>query len=161
MSHLCPLCRWSQRDAQITGARLCPLSSQRVGGCRGTRGSGRGEKAECGGHCGPSLSSSRPRLWFFAPWGQGWRVLPSCCIGWEGGRQPEWQGRSGQLLLSVYTLDPVGPQPWGRTGGWECGLPGVRAQGLGQPHGFFFFFFFLGQHLWHMEISRLGSKSEL
>ena len=25
----------------------------------------------------------------------------------------------------------------------------------------FFFFFFLGRHLWHMEIPRLGVKSEL
>ena len=39
----------------------------------------------------------------------------------------------------------------------------IRVRGHSSKNGTFFFlsFFFLGPHLWHMEIPRLGVKSEL
>ena len=42
-------------------------------------------------------------------------------------------------------------------------LPGIKALRLIQKVPFlnFFFFFFLGPHLWHMEVPRLGVESEL
>ena len=79
--------------------------------------------------------------------------------------QPPLHGTEARGARQAEVTDSALPFPVMRdeVGGRGPSMPGREDSGGAEEQGSFFFFlsFFLGPHLWHLEIPRLGVESEL